>query len=72
MQYTITGTALLGLGLGMVCAGVGYKLMGLELILPMQAAFFAEFGMANPPSYVSTLKNLKYSLGYNQLLPYNY
>jgi hypothetical protein len=72
MQYTLMGTAFLGLGLGVVCAAAGYKLMGLELLLPMQAAFFAEFGMANPPPYVSTLKNLKYSLGYNQLLPYDY
>lgn len=72
MQYTLMGTAFVGLGLGMVCAAVGYKLMGLELLLPMQAAFFAEFSMANPPPYVSTLKNMKYTLGYNQLLPYDY
>jgi hypothetical protein len=72
MQYVLMGTAFLGLGLGLVCAGVGYKLMGLELLLPMQAGFFAEFGMVNPPPYVSTLKGLKYTLGYNQLLPYDY
>jgi hypothetical protein len=38
----------------------------------MQTGFFTAFGLKNPPPYVSTLKGLKYSLGYNQLVPYNY
>lgn len=66
------GLSFLALGLGVVSSVVGYKLMGLELLLPLQTAFFTQFGMVNPPPYVSSLKSLKYSMGYNQLIPYNY
>lgn len=72
IQYALMGTSLLALIIGIVSSTTGYKLMGLELLLPMQASFFAQFALVNPPPYVSSLKSLKYSLGYNQLISYDY
>ena len=64
--------AALGNIFGAVCAIAGYKLMGLELLLPLQASFFAQFAMSNPPPYVSSLKYLKVSNGFNQIFTYDY
>lgn len=71
-QYVFIGMAALGIIIGVVCAIAGYKLMGLELLLPLQASFFAQFVMSNPPPYVSSLKYLKFSNGFNQIFTYDY
>ncbi len=66
------GVSAFALGLALISSFLGEKLLGIELILPVQAAFFSMATLPNKVlSPISALWSLKYSNGYNSLEKYD-
>jgi len=72
MQFVLMGLSFLAIIIALVSSLAGYKLFGFELILPIQAVFFTLLTMSNPPPFISQLKFMIYSNGFNGLFTYNY
>lgn len=72
ITYLALAITAFALGLALVSSFLGEKIMGIELILPCQAAFFT---MATLPknvlSPISALWSLKFSNGYNSIQKYD-
>jgi hypothetical protein len=68
ITYVGLGVSAFALGLALISSFLGEKLLGIELILPVQAAFFSMATLPNKVlSPISALWSLKYSNGYNSL-----
>lgn len=57
----------LGLAVAVVAAGLGYKMIGFEICLPIQVTYFALILLEVPQAAISSLFGLTLSSGYNQL-----
>jgi hypothetical protein len=72
ITYVGLGVSAFALGLALISSFLGEKLLGIELILPVQAAFFSMATLPNKVlSPISALWSLKYSNGYNSLEKYD-
>ena len=61
----------LGFGIAVVSAVLGYKLIGFEIVLPVQVAYFALMMLAVPQASISSLYGLSLSYGYNTLTSFS-
>ncbi len=50
---------------------LGYKLIGFEIMLPVQIMYLALSELSHTYSALGQLRTLNYSNGYNQLVPYS-
>ena len=66
------GEAVIAILLAIFSSVVGLKLVGLELLLPMQLLYFSLSAIGTHSSYISTLSNFKYANGYSVIVPYDY
>jgi hypothetical protein len=50
---------------------LGYKLIGFEILLPVQLVYLSLSCLNQPASALGSLRTLSYSTGYNQLKAFN-
>ena len=51
---------------------VGLKLVGIELLMPLQLIYFSLSTQSQQRSYNFALNSLRYANGFNALVPYSY
>jgi hypothetical protein len=66
------GEGIVAIILAVFASVVGLKLVGIELLIPVQIIYFSLSTLNYMPSYLSTLTNLKYSNGYSSIVNYDY
>jgi len=66
------GMSVYGVLLAIFAAVVGLKLVGIELLVPMQLIYFSLATLSNQSTYSYVLSNLKYANGFSTIQPYNY
>jgi hypothetical protein len=72
LEYIIMAEAFLALFLAVFASIVGLKLVGIELLIPLQLIYFTLSTIPQQRSYTYVLSNLKYANGFNTLVPYLY
>jgi len=58
--------------LAIFSAVVGLKLVGIELLVPVQLIYFSLSTLPNQSTYSFILSNLKYANGFSGIRPYDY
>jgi hypothetical protein len=72
LEYMIMAEAFIALVVTIFASVVGLKLVGIELIIPLQLIYFTLSTLSQQRSYNFVLNNLKYANGFNTLVPYSY
>jgi hypothetical protein len=72
LEYIVSGEALIALLLAIFSSIVGLKMVGIELLIPVQIIYFTLATIPEQRSYNSLLNNLKYANGYNTMTAYDY
>jgi len=66
------GIAIYAVVLAIIASVVGLKLVGVELLIPVQLIYFSLATIPNRSTYNFLLSNLRFVNGYNTLIPYDY
>lgn len=72
LRYIVMGIGLLALVLAIFSSVVGLKLVGIELLIPIQIIYFSLATIPNHTTYTFILSDLKYANGYNTIEAYDY
>lgn len=72
LEYIVMAEAFIALLVAIFASVVGLKLIGIELLIPLQLLYFSLSTVSQQRSYNFALNNLKYSNGFNTLVPYSY
>ncbi len=70
--YIVMAEAFIALIVAIFASVVGLKLVGIELLIPIQLIYFTQSTISQQRSYNFVLNNFKYSNGFNTLAPYSY
>lgn len=72
LQYIVMAEAVLALLVTVFASVVGLKLVGIELLIPIQLIYFTLATIPSQRTYNSVLSALKYSNGFNTIVSYAY
>jgi hypothetical protein len=72
LEYIVIVEAFVALIVAIFASVVGLKLVGIELLVPIQLIYFTLSTISQKKSYNFVLNNFKYSNGFNTLVSYSY
>jgi hypothetical protein len=72
LEYIIMGMGVYALLLAIFSAVVGLKMVGIELLVPVQLIYFSLATLPAQSTYSFILNNLKYANGYSTIKSYSY
>lgn len=72
LEYIIMAEAFVALLVAIFASVVGLKLIGIELLIPLQLIYFSLSTISQQRSYNFVLNNFKYANGFNTLVTYSY
>ena len=72
LEYIVMTEAFVALLVAIFASVVGLKLIGIELLIPIQLIYFSLSTISQQRSYNFVLNNYKYANGFNTLVPYAY
>jgi hypothetical protein len=72
LGYIVMGEAFLALILAIFASVVGLKLVGIELLIPIQLIYFTLATIPQQRTYNYVLSYFRYANGFNTIVPYSY
>ena len=72
LEYIVMGVAIFALVLAIFASVVGLKLVGIELLVPVQLFYFTLSTIQSRSTYLFWFGQLKFANGYNSIIEYDY
>ncbi len=72
LSYLFLGQGLIAILVAIFASIVGLKLVGIELLVPIQLIYFTLATIPAESTYNTALANLKYANGFNNIVSYSY